>query len=421
MEWRTTESAVHQVLSVVEADSEKFVTHAQPGLSTAMRHFVSKLGNEPIGASVLAESSLHRILSALRDAASVQSSNERRIAILKIARSLADSPSVGGVESSIEVCVRLAKTASQAVERRACETAVSVIKYGAALDALGIGSDDGWVLMYAAVVAHEVLLDGASDHDSEAVGDANIKVVAQRKVSLDDSVVMRIRDAGRRASGRVASAKLNIRVARDRATTADVLAVLAGDDNSEVRAAVAANDKTPLDILRLMVSDEDSGVRWALAQNASADEWILRELAKDDSKHVRGAVAQNRMSPPDLQETLAEDDDDLVRVCVAGGRATPVEVLRRIARTESDVCFMESLAQNEALPVDIMDRLVGHKEAIVRLALAHNRAVPMHVIALLADDESEIVRLAARRNPSVWMPSWLESDDHREAIPAVDS
>jgi hypothetical protein len=77
------------------------------------------------------------------------------------------------------------------------------------------------------------------------------------------------------------------RIASDGNTSPETLAVLATDEDSDVRWRVAYNRNTPPETLELLAQDENSDVRWQVARNPNATEEILLTIkAYEKFKHL---------------------------------------------------------------------------------------------------------------------------------------
>ncbi|MET8853864.1 hypothetical protein [Amycolatopsis sp. NPDC004625] len=79
-------------------------------------------------------------------------------------------------------------------------------------------------------------------------------------------------------------------VAHNKTVPADILHVLATDEDQEVRFFVAMKRRLPLEILDTLSRDTDDGIRLRVARNKTTSQEILWRLAKDPSKSVRDAV-----------------------------------------------------------------------------------------------------------------------------------
>lgn len=75
--------------------------------------------------------------------------------------------------------------------------------------------------------------------------------------------------------------------------SAEALAKLAKDDDSDVRFAVAENANTTAETLAKLANDNDCSVRCAVAENANTTAEVLAKLAKDEDCDVRCTALGN--------------------------------------------------------------------------------------------------------------------------------
>jgi len=98
----------------------------------------------------------------------------------------------------------------------------------------------------------------------------------------------------------------------------------AGDENipARHRRAAAGNKDIPSTLLAKLAGDSNSNVRAAVALNANTPAQALAQLADDPTVYVRGAVAGNPNTPTSVLARLAEDPSNSVRLYVAGNPNT---------------------------------------------------------------------------------------------------
>lgn len=182
-----------------------------------------------------------------------------------------------------------------------------------------------------------------------------------------------------------------------------VLSLLAQDDVSEVRTAVARNKTTPPETLELMVTETtgDDGVTQlpslpvcvAVAWNPQTSPAVLERLCREPRAGVRTAAARNPSTPSSLAEELAVDTADGVRHAVA------------------------CVTHDEAL----LALLSNDPSPTVRVRVARRRATPADILRFLADDVDERVRRFVSRNPrtpqdvreAIELPEGAQHDDTR--------
>ena len=105
---------------------------------------------------------------------------------------------------------------------------------------------------------------------------------------------------------------------------------------AEEAKAVAENEETPAEVLTLLAKDEDRWVRRAVAENEQAPAEALALLAKDQSWHVRREVGRRSDTPAEVLTLLAKDPDEEVRSAVAENSKTPAEALTLIAKDQNE-------------------------------------------------------------------------------------
>ena len=134
-------------------------------------------------------------------------------------------------------------------------------------------------------------------------------------------------------------------MARNEHTQPDALTRLAGDADAGVRERVAGNPNLIMcsqEIFKRLVTDEVAAVRQAVARNHNAPPEVLARLSGDEDPRVRWGVAVNAHAPPGVLARLAGDPDKDVRRIVAGNARTPREVLARLA-SDTDWYVREKL------------------------------------------------------------------------------
>src|SRR3990167_5870791 len=158
-----------------------------------------------------------------------------------------------------------------------------------------------------------------------------------------------------------------IRQAQDRDTPAEVLALLAQDQNADVRRNVARNTSATQQVLTLLAQDKDVYVRCYVAQSTSTSPEALVLLAQDKDADVRYNVAQNTSTPAEVLTLLAQDQDATVRLSVAQNTSTPPEALALLAQ-DQDADVRHYVAQNTSTPAEALTMLARDQSADVRKA-----------------------------------------------------
>jgi hypothetical protein len=76
----------------------------------------------------------------------------------------------------------------------------------------------------------------------------------------------------------------------------------------EMKEWVVQNKTVPIDVIALLARDENPDIRYAVAKKNSLSVDLLKELAKDEDGSVRLAVAVNKRTPIDLLQILVLDE-----------------------------------------------------------------------------------------------------------------
>jgi hypothetical protein len=169
----------------------------------------------------------------------------------------------------------------------------------------------------------------------------------------------------------------------------DLFALLAHDERSDARWAASRSERCPVALLELLAGDRDPRVRLEAQGNRSLPPrmpWLTDRL------DVRRIFASHPLAPQEMIAKLAGDADALVRTHVAGNPATPASVLADLAN----------------------DPVVGVREGV-----ALNRMTPASVLADLATDPVSSVRIRVASNPratvEIWTALGLDSDGYVRA------
>ena len=107
--------------------------------------------------------------------------------------------------------------------------------------------------------------------------------------------------------------RLDVRWLAEMSRDSAALAVLATDDDAEVRRRAARNLATPTESLAALALDDDARVRRWIALKFDVSPEVLAILATDADRWVRRRVACNPSTPTQVLAALTMDVDFMVR------------------------------------------------------------------------------------------------------------
>ena len=186
------------------------------------------------------------------------------------------------------------------------------------------------------------------------------------------------------------------------------LAILAEDDDINIRLLVAQNPATPRTVHQLLELDDSQHVRAALARNPNISPKLLLMLARDytwSAVPIRVAAALNPVATPEILELLAQDQASLVRQTVRQNPQATAEILD-LARQRGLIEALYALDPwlhmlalgHPATPIEHLTKGVHSPWWQGRAALAENPSCPSDVLEQLANDGNCYVqRLAQTR------------------------
>lgn len=206
-----------------------------------------------------------------------------------------------------------------------------------------------------------------------------------------------------------------------------LLETLTQDANAIVRAYAAHNENLSDEMFDRLLSDSNSKVRCCVIYNPNPPERAFVRLATDREKYIRKKVAEHHRTPGYVLKKQASDDDINVLFALAHNRITPADALHQlschpsiglqkvVARHPStsgktlykqvtdniyDIYYNVAglIADNEATPEYVLDKLASHPEDFVRNNVAENRFASVATLTRLLDDEDEDVRWNAEIN-----------------------
>ena len=179
------------------------------------------------------------------------------------------------------------------------------------------------------------------------------------------------------------------------------------------RALVAASVHLTEEELALLATDEDAEVRRAVAANPLCPVEVINDLARQWT--CRRPAASNPSAPPALLAELARDPDPSVRKAAAANPGTPATALARLSQ-DPDLGVRIRVAANPGAPEALLHLLVEDRSPSVRRNLAGNPSCPAAVLTRLRDCDDPVVqtRLCRQHDPTI------EDTvrDHSDATPA---
>ncbi len=164
-------------------------------------------------------------------------------------------------------------------------------------------------------------------------------------------------------------AEVRLKLAESLNTSEEVLAMLAMDSYSKVRAYVAQNPHTPVNLVEELMGDVSDVVREAVAchprtfltlhqqfqlqleatQNPVTSQDILRQLSTSQWMRIRLGVAAHSNTPGDVLLQLARDENVMVRKAVALNLNSTPEALKQLA-TDNDAWIVKIVATHPNNP-----------------------------------------------------------------------
>jgi 3-methyladenine DNA glycosylase AlkC len=197
-------------------------------------------------------------------------------------------------------------------------------------------------------------------------------------------------------------------------TKAEILGLLANDEDFYVRRAVAQHPNTTISALAQLSHDTEAQIRFFVAINPNTTTEFLNKLALDKYGEIRAQVAKSPNIMIELLEELAEDDYSETQYQVANNPSTPSYVLEKLAKKYLELAqsqqlwscqaaVLSAIAQNENTPVAILDQIcsinnIDNQYWLLSLDVAKNPKAPTYLLQQLADHEDIDVRRAVARN-----------------------
>lgn len=208
-----------------------------------------------------------------------------------------------------------------------------------------------------------------------------------------------------------ADPQLRVEVAFNAALPRHFLPALLNDKDPVVRAAVVLRKDTAsvfeldqvVPQLTEMACSQNVRMRFGVAEYPQCPANLLALLATDENEMVLARVAENPACPEAVLWTLFENGDYRVLSSLAKNTSTPMEMLRKLAvHTDSSPRYSlaYSLGCTIAAHEEIQLLLAKDPTLYIRDALASNSACLKSVLAQMAQDKSVKVRRSVASNPN---------------------
>ena len=182
---------------------------------------------------------------------------------------------------------------------------------------------------------------------------------------------------------------------------ARILTFLSCDDYAKVRLGVAENPMTPISTLVSMILNKQWQNPEVIELNsAQAIEEKVEFFRQDDNYDVQVAVAQNPALPLEIIKALAHSSNNDTRRVVAGNSSLPSDYLEQLSYDEY-FSVRKACASSPSLSLARLSELAADEDEGVRRNVAGNLQTPARVLRRLAKDESRWVQFALRNNPNL--------------------
>jgi hypothetical protein len=165
----------------------------------------------------------------------------------------------------------------------------------------------------------------------------------------------------------------------------EIIELLLGDKEKEVRECIARNTYTTTPILQKLVKDPAYEVREAILNNPNADAELVRILAQDVHPKVRFNAFRHEKAPADLQH-LSPNSYEL----------GVMDFLERFSTTTREV-LATSVFLHPDCPVPTLARFVRHNSPLARLAICVHSKTPLNTLKTLTRDGDARVQATAWR------------------------
>ena len=190
-------------------------------------------------------------------------------------------------------------------------------------------------------------------------------------------------------------------LAANHSCPSEILTYLSNDVDAKVRLGVACNRMTPVHTLVMMILNKE----WRDPEviqlgDAKSIEEKVEFFRQDDEYDVQVAVAQNTALPPDIIRALAYSANNDTRRVIASNDSLPIEELERLSFDEH-FSVRKACAASTRLSIARLGELASDGDEGVRRNVAGNPRTSARILRRLAKDESRWVHLSLRNNPTL--------------------
>jgi len=186
-----------------------------------------------------------------------------------------------------------------------------------------------------------------------------------------------------------------------------IIQVAKSGPNAALRRAFAGSiDKLPASIRLALAHDRNPDVRANVGLNTHQSE-ILAQLAADDISKVRASVARNSFTPYQFLNIMAQDErDGEVLDALSRNPSTPEGVLTRLSKMERDRDYgiVFNIACNPSTPPHtLLDMAMKYQgDPVMAIRLASHSSMPLAGLQGLADGNIPDVKKRAMENIKMW-------------------
>ena len=194
---------------------------------------------------------------------------------------------------------------------------------------------------------------------------------------------------------------VRVRAAASAACPAGLLALLAGDDDWRVVAAVAANPAAAAVALATMAVGDvaylDDAIIDAVCEHPNCGPSVVAAMARSDDYMGRAAAAMHELCDPVLLGVLAADEESVVQAAAASNPHCDTPTLARLSRHD-DSEVREVVADNPNCDTTTLETLAADNDLGVRCHVALRGGCGAKLLKVLAADDEWKVRAAVCKN-----------------------